>query len=313
MKIRYFPPVFTFFLLSLFLVSCVDIHKSLPSTSAATAEANEFGEVMTFNADTAPFPHPLRKQGYVQEDSFFPYHPHYDNSKVSVFIPKRFRAGFSTDLVVFLHGWYGSIDAIPTQFSVYRQFSESNANAVLVMPQGPWNAPDSFGGKFEDKGGFEAFVGEILSRLDGANVIRNTRLRSVVLIAHSGAYHAVSKILANKDLDGKIKEVYLFDALFGNLKSFGEWLMRGKGRFVALYSKTGETAANSAALMNLLSAKGIRYKTTADNPESDRKLRRGKILFVDSPNDHYGVLFKSDEIRRLLAKSSVLRHYIINS
>jgi len=32
--------------------------------------------------------------------------------------------------------------------------NESRRNAVLVVPQGPRNAPDSFGGKLEDADGF---------------------------------------------------------------------------------------------------------------------------------------------------------------
>ena len=36
---------------------------------------------------------------------------------------------------------------------------------VLVVPQGPYNAPDSFGGNLEDPDGFKRFMGDVVETL----------------------------------------------------------------------------------------------------------------------------------------------------
>ena len=62
--------------------------------------------------------------------------------------------------------------------------------------------------------------------------------------------------------------------------------------------------------MDILKKKRIKVRLIEDVPKNDGKLRSASAVFVKSPFDHYGVLFQGDEIRRVLAKSRFLRHYI---
>ena len=48
-------------------------------------------------------------------------------------------------------------------------------NAVLVLAEGPKNAPDSFGGKLEETGVFSSLVSDVLSTLKARGVIEKTR------------------------------------------------------------------------------------------------------------------------------------------
>jgi len=81
---------------------------------------NDFGRIVSLSLIAAPFPHRARKDGYSHEGEFFPRDGHYDDSKVSVFIPKGFEPSGSVDLVFFFHGWYSSVSEAARDFALFR-------------------------------------------------------------------------------------------------------------------------------------------------------------------------------------------------
>ena len=68
-------------------------------------------------------------------------------------------------------------------------------NALLVLPQGPYRARDSFGGKMEDTGGFKRMVDDVLATLVKEEVIKSAKLNKLILSAHSGGYRPAAFVL----------------------------------------------------------------------------------------------------------------------
>lgn len=96
---------------------------------------------------------------------------------------------------------------------------------------------DSAGGKLELQDGFATFTHEIqqlLGRKDvrkallPLNFPKQLHLGHVALSAHSGGYHVTAKVL---ELGGvPIHEVFLFDALYGDVPLFRDWLAQKQGQ-----------------------------------------------------------------------------------
>jgi len=58
------------------------------------------------------------------------------------------------DFVVHFHGWRNTVAGQLGKVSLDRAVLRQWKNAVLLVPEGPHDAPDSFGGKLEDTNGF---------------------------------------------------------------------------------------------------------------------------------------------------------------
>ena len=116
------------------------------------------GTTLVTTSDHAMFPHPKRANGHVYEGKTYPADLHYGDRTVVLFVPKGFRAGETTDLVFYFHGWRNNVDRTLSTFRVAEQLAASGVNAVLVLAEGPKDAPDSFGGKLEESGTFASLV-----------------------------------------------------------------------------------------------------------------------------------------------------------
>ena len=107
----------------------------------------DIGTMIVTTSDFTMFPHEKRAKGHTYEGKTYPADVHYSDRTVAIFVPKGFRAGRATNLVFYFHGWRNNVDDTFAQFRVAEQLAASGVNAVLVLPEGAKNAPDSFGGK----------------------------------------------------------------------------------------------------------------------------------------------------------------------
>src|SRR5258708_30590119 len=131
------------------------IAETLPETYAP------FGELIVTQLNSAPFPHPLRAEGHRYKDQFFSAKEHYSDNTVAIFIPKGFEPADRIDFVVHFHGWKNNVEGVLKRYEIIQQLIESGRNAILVVPQGPRDASDSFGGRLEDADGFKRFMNDI--------------------------------------------------------------------------------------------------------------------------------------------------------
>ena len=267
----------------------------------------DIGTMIVTTSDHTMFPHEKRAQGHTYEGKTYPADVHYSDRTVAIFVPKGFRAGDTTDLVFYFHGWRNNVDDTLAKFRVAEQLAASGVNAVLVLPEGPRNAPDSFGGKLEETGVFSSLVSDVLATLKARGVIGSAKPGSIVLAGHSGAYRVMAFILTRGGLTANVREVYLFDALYGQTEKFAHWIDRFPGKLVDIYTAEGSTRDESLALMDDLRAWDIPFVAVPESAVTPDLLRKNRLVFIDSALEHNDVVAKNEQLRAFLAASSLSR------
>lgn len=192
-----------------------------------------------YRSVAAPFPHQQRKQGFkASNGTFYPYHPHYDDNSIVVVVPESYQeATAGTNVIVHFHGQMDDNLGALEKYEMPRALAAQDINAILVLPQGPYRARDSFGGKMEDEGGLKRLVEDVLSTLKNENVIKTARLNKLIISADGGGYRPAASALRRGGLEDHVTDVFLFDALPGNYGAFSDWLARGNGILYAAYTK----------------------------------------------------------------------------
>ena len=208
----------------------------------------------------------------------------YSDSRVLLHIPKGFDIRRPSLLIVFFHGHGAQLaDDVYLRQQVPAQISSSGVNAVLVAPQLAFNAADSSAGKLWQPGAFARFLGEAaqhLAKLHGdPRSVRSFASMPVVIVAYSGGYLATAWSVHHGGLTNRLRGVVLFDALYGELDTFADWIQRQKSAFfISTYSHS--TQWRNGELQRLLTEREIGY-TTALEP----RLLPGSIAFLPASSD----------------------------
>jgi hypothetical protein len=223
-----------------------------------------------------------------------------------LFVPKNFRPSTSIDLVVYFHGWYGNLDSALRRYALIEQFCASGKNAIFVFPEAARDAPDSFGGKLDEKDGFKKFIADVLSELKREKKIpAHATAGRIILGGHSGAFRVMSFILMRGGVTDHVKEVYLFDALYGQTEKFTYWLDHNHGRLVNIYTNDGGTKNETENLMACLDGWKMPFFTAEETTATAADLRRNKLVFLHSDLVHNDVVAKRSEFSFYLATSSL--------
>ncbi|MCW5552819.1 MAG: hypothetical protein KIS67_11750 [Verrucomicrobiae bacterium] len=266
-----------------------------------------YGRVIVQPFAAAPFPHPQRAAGHRYRDRFFPASEHYSDSTVALFIPRGFRETTNIDLVVHFHGWDNSVAGTLETFKLIEQFAASGRNAVLIVPEGPRNASDSFGGKLEDADGFKRFVEEAMTVLHQQAGFQesNSATGRIVLSGHSGGYRVIAAILERGGLSSKVKEVWLFDALYAETDKFLTWWQRERGRLIVIYTEQGGTKSVTEAMMAALKQRGDSFWQGSERSVSEDELRGNRLIFLHTDLTHNEVLERRRTFGRFLTSSGL--------
>jgi len=263
------------------------------------------GELIVTQFVSAPFPHPKRAEGHQYQNSPYPANNHYADSTVAIFIPHGFRETGKLDFVVHFHGWKNNVAGVLQRYKLIEQLVNSGCNAVLVVPQGPRDAPDSFGGKLEDPEGFHRFMSEVLATLRQKSALKrkNPAIGQIVLSGHSGGYQVISSIVACGGLTDRIREVWLFDALYARTDRFLSWFDTQQGRLVNIYTEHGGTKAETERLMATLRQRGTRFFLGKESATGLADLKQNKLIFIFTDLGHNDVLDKHQTFRDFLETS----------
>jgi hypothetical protein len=257
------------------------------------------------NFVSAPFPHPMRTEGHRYGDKFFSAAEHYQDSTVAMFIPKNFRPHRKIDFVVHFHGWGNNVTNALRKYQLPEQFAASGKNAILIVPQGPLNASDSFGGKLEDPDGFKRFIDEALETLRADGVIDKGEAGRIILSGHSGGYEVISAILARGGMTANVREVWLFDALYAKTERFVLWFDHHPGRFIDLYTEHGGTKEETEALMTALTGNGVSFFSGNEKEATRGDLAGNHLVFLYSDLPHDEVMQGRHTFLRFLETSSL--------
>lgn len=286
-----------------------------PAAAAASAsgdkitaiETNRRGTTITLKLEHAMFPAPGSR---------------YRDATTIVFVPSHYRVleDQRVDAVVHFHGHRTTAGESMLKHQLREQVDDSRQNAVLIMPQGPVRGSDSSGGKLDKPGGFAAFLGEVRAALQSARAAEAlgpsrvpgaARMGMVCLSAHSGGFGVTARCIKHGGFE--VGEVYLFDALYGEVAAYADWIgerrdQGGRGRHkLVCYYTGGKVKTNSMALMRELRRHGIE----ALHEEREGQLTRAQItkaraVFIRA-RDHMRVTYKSNALRDCLYASSLRR------
>lgn len=268
------------------------------ATTALPAENLEqtyasYGRIIVTQFVSAPFPHAKRAEGRQYKDKFFPADKHYSDRTVAIFIPKDFLETGRVDFVVHFHGWYNTVAGTLSQYKLIEQLVESGKNAVLIVPEGPHNAPDSFGGKLEDTDGFKKFMDELVTTLKQRGAFkRDFSVGDIILSGHSGGYRVIAAILDRGGMPSSIKEIWLFDALYAETDKFLAWADRESGRLLNIYTDTGGTKDDSEAMIELLKKRGTPFLAVEEEKVTSPELKTNKLVFIHTGLPHNDVVEK---------------------
>jgi hypothetical protein len=195
------------------------------------------------------------------------------------------------------------VEGVLKHYQLIEQLSASGRNAVLVVPQGPHDAPDSFDGKLEDPDGFKRFMAEVAETIKPRLKKKEFTLGKIVLSGHSGGYQVISSILDRGGLSDHVAEVWLFDALYAQTDKFLAWSDRQHGRLVNIYTEHGGTKGETEQMMA-----GLKQKETCifASKEADVKapeLQTNKFVFIYTDMVHDDVVNKHQTYRTFLETS----------
>lgn len=212
------------------------------------------GRTFTPSLPAAPFPAPNRRDGHTYDGVLYDAPTHYSDSTVGIYVPARFRAGASLDVVVHFHGWRNHVAEVFQRYRLREQLDASGLNAVLVVPQGPKDAPDSDFGKVEHVAGdFATLLQEIVAFLQAQGYASIATIGQVVVTAHSGGYGGAGGVLTLGGANDRITDVILFDAAYGYYDAFASWAAESAQRHL-LSLFTDDTATGNAVLMSKVQA-----------------------------------------------------------
>jgi hypothetical protein len=291
---------------SIIIICLTVVTLSSNNLYAQLLKQNNLGIYTKLSLNTAPFPHAKRENGYIYSNKNYSKENHYSDSSVYIFIPKNYQLSNKVDLVFYFHGWYNNIDSSLIQFNLLEQFSSANKNAIFVFPEGPKNSPDSYGGKLEEKEGFKNLVDDVLNFLLDNHIIVKKRIGNIVLSGHSGAYRVISYILMRGGYTETIKEVYLFDALYGQTEKFVHWIENYNGRLINIYTDDGGTKNETISLLDDLSGWNIPFLHKKELLVEESELLKNKLIFIQSDLTHNDVITKRNQFF-LFLKTSCLQ------
>lgn len=270
------------------------------------------GRVILRSFATAPYPHVSREKGWTNRAGKVFGAEHYQDSTIGIFVPDGYRAGEALDVVVHFHGHGSNVAKNLDDFQLCRQFIESGVNAVLVMPQGPRDVPDSGGGRLElEPGAFAAMLEDVRGFLVAEKVTAAGRVGKVVISSFSGGYKVTAAVLeiGGIEHDGALPEVtdvLLLDSSYGSLERFAKFVSAAGGsRLASIY--TEHLRDKNESLRKLVMEEGMRPRELAE-PVDGRDLLLGPgVIFISTGLRHYEVPAKTGYLRRLLETSSLGR------
>jgi hypothetical protein len=185
------------------------------------------------------------------------------------------------------------------------QLAASGKNVILVVPQGPYNVPDSSGGKLEDTNGFARFMNDVAAAVKSSGALEQTNfdIGNIIISGHSGGYKVMAAIVDHGGMSDKIKEVWLFDALYAGRENFVAWQKAENGRLLDIYTDHGGTEYETADLVTSLKTGGVSYWTGEDTAVTPDELRANKYVILHSDMPHNDVVSKRHAFQEFLQTS----------
>ncbi|MBI4955440.1 MAG: hypothetical protein HY908_25685, partial [Myxococcales bacterium] len=207
----------------------------------------------------------------------------FTDDSVRVFVPEGHRTGAAEDLVIHFHGHSTTLAGTLAGHLYERHLCASGANALLVVPQGPYETASGDFGKLMDPGGLEALVEQVLVLLYREGRVTHPRVADLALTSHSGGYWAVANNLDPSVNALPVRQVDLFDSLYGFEATYVGWAEAG-GLWRSNYTAGGGTLDNNQTAASTLVGDGFPVATEP----TLQSLRDDPILVYFADTTHGG-------------------------
>jgi hypothetical protein len=273
------------------------------TVSICRAQLNQFKITSSYTS----FPDTGRMEGHLYNDILYNAADHYSDSSVIIITPKNFIAKKKVDMILWFHGWNNNIDSALIRYGLSRQFAESGTNAVLVLAETAKDAPDSYGGKLEQKNTFSKLVTDVLQKLVSMHVISaGDSIGNVILAGHSGAYRVMANILQNGNVP--VNEVILFDALYAETDKFLTWITAASDRrFINLYTDNGGTYDETKDMMRQIKNLNVPADSLEEMDITTGILQNNKIIFIHTAHAHNDIIQRPDNFKLFIENTPVLK------
>jgi hypothetical protein len=137
-----------------------------------------------------------------------------DRGPIHVWIPANYDVTTAAT-IVFVHGYFVSVDDAWADYRLPQQFALSGINAMFIAPQSPMEKRNSLTWP-----SLNALLRTVKDSIDVAMPTKR-----LVAVGHSGAYRMLANWLPNESLD----TIVLLDALYGEFR-FLPWVRENKTR-----------------------------------------------------------------------------------
>jgi hypothetical protein len=225
-----------------------------------------------------------------------------------------------------MHGHTTTAERAMVAHQLREQIADSKQNALLVVPQLAVMAADSSCGRLESPGGLLRLLQEVVvtashegrTTLGDTGFPRDAQLGTTCVSAHSGGYHAAACCLRAGGVD--VRETYLFDALYGEVDTFRDWVVARQGeplhsrhKLVSYFTEGAQTEANDRQLRAELERVGVLCEEEMQEGELSRHdISHAEAVFVRSGLWHSQVTWETNALRDCLYASALPRHVASN-
>jgi hypothetical protein len=269
-------------------------------------------QLMLRDFRSAPFPHPSRADGWTNKSGTHFDADRYRDSTIGIVIPRTFKQSDTLDIIVHFHGHQNHVENVLDHYELIDQLPGSGkTSTILLVPQGPMDVADSSFGKLsEDAGSLDAMIDEVVAYLRSEQKIsESATVCRIAISAHSGGYNAAGFVVARgaeKYLD-HITDVLLFDASYGRLESFADWIkLGGDRRLVSLF--TAHLADENFELMTLLKKRGVSdFDIAMESDLTPQLLPQRKAIFIHTPDLPHDEVMQKKRYFEIFVKTSSLR------
>ncbi len=219
-----------------FPVSGAILHPDLPAADWTT---DPWGTWTIVDLPSAPFPDGVAS---------------YTDSSVLVWRPLHPDDDGPIDVITHFHGHNAHLSEVLETMRLREQVSASGRDAILIVPQGPYEAADSDFGRLDEPGGHAALVTDAIGLAFRDEQLDVSIKGQVALTAHSGGYNVVANVIEDGGMH--VDVVHLFDALYAREDTFYDFAMAG-GTLRSVYTSGGGTDDENLALRDRLEASDI--------------------------------------------------------
>jgi hypothetical protein len=199
--------------------------------------------------------------------------------------------------VVYVHGYFTTLDKAWHEHNLPGQFEASRQNAVFVAVSAPTSNQEGVGWER---------LSEVRSRLALTTGMRPAG--PVVIVAHSGGYRTAARWIESGD---PIDQLTLLDALYGNVHEFGRWIgdaqapRRTMNLVVCREGAPHDNAELLAAGLERAPAAEAVHRRGVPAYYSDftEAERRARLLHIIAQQTHMGLVAQGQVLPVLLRRS----------